>query len=344
MSSTFFKTIGIRLWTSALVLVGVSILIFCIARVIPGDPARIALGPNATQEQVELLRDRLHLNEPLPAQYFEFVRELFQGNLGVSLYTNRPVTTDIADTLPATLELVVFAGILMVAIGIPLGVLAARYRDKLTDNVVRLLSLLGVVTPTFVWAVFLMLVFAFYLEILPVAGRLSQGVDPPPDLTGFYTIDALLAGQWSTFWDALAHIILPATALAMTAIGQTARMTRANVAESYDTPYVEMAQAYGFSERRIASKYALRPAMIPSLTIMGLDFAAMLGGAFLVEAVFAWPGLARYGVETILHKDLNGIVGTVLVISAFFLIVNMLVDVAVAWLNPRIRLQKRWAG
>lgn len=344
MSSAFFKTIAIRLWTSALVLVGVSILIFCIARVIPGDPARIALGPNATQEQVELLRERLHLNEPLPVQYVEFVKELFQGDLGLSLYTNRPVTTDIGDFLPATLELVFFAGFLMVVIGIPLGVLAARYRDKMTDNAVRLLSLLGVVTPTFVWAIFLMLVFAFYLEVLPVAGRLSEGVAAPPDITGFYTLDALFAGQWSTFGDAFSHLILPALALALTGIGQTARLTRASVAETYDTPYVEMAQAYGFSERRIASKYALRPAMIPALTILGLDFATMLGGAFLVEAVFAWPGLARYGVQAILHKDLNAIVGTVLVISAFFLIVNMLVDIAVAWLNPRIRLQKRWAG
>lgn len=344
MGPSLLTSIARRLWMSLLVLIGVSMLIFCIARVIPGDPARIALGPNATQEQVDLLRERLHLNDPLPVQYAEFIRESLQGDLGMSLYTNRPVVTDIGDFLPATLELVLFAGLLMVAIGVPLGVLAARHRDGWIDNLVRVIALAGVVTPTFVWAVFLMLGFAFFLEWFPVAGRLSEGMAAPPAITGLYTLDALLTGRFSTFADALTHIVLPATALAMTGIGQTARLTRASVAEAYDTPHVQMAEAYGYPERRIASRYALRPAMIPTLTILGLDFAAMLGNAFLVEAVFAWPGLARYGVQAILHKDLNAIVGTVLVISAFFLIVNILVDLTVAWLNPRIRLDARRAA
>ncbi len=344
MAPPVLTSLARRLWMSLLVLVGVSMLIFCIARVIPGDPARIALGPNATREQVDLLRERLHFNDPLPVQYAEFVRESLRGDLGLSLYTNRPVVTDIGDFLPATLELVLVAGLVMVALGIPLGVLAARYRDGWIDNLVRLVSLAGVVTPTFVWAVFLMLCFAFFVEWFPVAGRLSEGVAPPPAITGLYTIDALLAGRFTTFGDAVSHIVLPATALAMTGIGQTARLTRASIAQAYDTPYIQMAEAYGYPENRIASRYALRPAMIPALTILGLDFAAMLGNAFLVEAVFAWPGLARYGVQAILHKDLNAIVGTVLVISAFFLIVNILVDLTVAWLNPRIRLEDRRAA
>lgn len=330
-----------RLGASLIVLVGVSILIFGIARVIPGDPARIALGPTATPEMVEQLRDRLHLNESLPIQYWEFVKGVGGGDLGISLYTNRAVTTDLAQFFAATFELVLVAAFLMVVIGVPLGVLAARYRDGPIDNLARIISLLGVVTPSFVWAIFLMLLFAFLLGILPTAGRLSESAVVPASVTGMMLIDSILAGEWATLWNAAIHIILPATALSLSGIGQAARLTRANVAEAYSSQYIEMARAYAYSERSIAMKYALRPAMIPTLTILGLDFAAMLGNAFLVEAVFAWPGMARYGVQTILHKDINGIVGTVLVIATFFLIVNMIIDVVVSYLNPRIRLAAR---
>ena len=154
------------------------------------------------------------------------------------------------------------------------------------------------------------------------------------------TLDALLAGQWATFWDALKHMILPATALAMAGLGQAARLTRANMLDTYGKPYIEMARAFGLRESTIAFKYALRPAMIPTLTILGLDLAAMLGGAFLVEAVFNWPGMARYAVQAIIRKDLNAIVGTTLVIAAFFLLINIVVDLVVGYVNPRIRYRQ----
>ena len=326
-----------RLALSLVVLAGVSVLMFLIARIIPGDPARIALGPNATAEAVESLRDRLHLNEPLAVQYAIFVRDVFHGDLGVSLYTNRPVTTDIAEFLPATLELVFVAGALMILLGIPLGTLAARYQNRWPDHLLRLVSLLGVSTPAFVWAVVLMLFLSYFVPWFPVDGRIDEALRPEA-VTGFLLIDTALAGDGRGFLSALHHIILPALALAASGIGQTARLTRANVVEAYRQPYVEMAQAYGFAERRIANRYALRPALIPALTILGLDFAAMLGNAFLVESVFSWPGLSRYGVQVILRKDLNAIVGTVLVISAFFLIINIIVDLLVSVINPRIRL------
>jgi peptide/nickel transport system permease protein len=329
-----------RLGTSLIVLIGVSMLIFAIARVIPGDPARIALGPNASPEQVEVLRERLHLNDPLPVQYGYFVTELARGDLGVSLYTNRPVTADIAQFLPATLELILVAGLMMVLIGLPLGVLSARYRGTWIDNGIRLISLLGVSAPSFVWAVILMLLFAFYLPLFPVAGRISDSYAIPA-ITGFLTIDTLLDGNIRAFGNAAWHIVLPAFALALSGIGQAARLTRSNMVETYDKPFIEMAQSYGFPEKRIANRYAFRPSLIPSLTIIGLDFAAMLGNAFLVEAVFAWPGLSRYGVAVILRKDLNAIVGTVLIISALFLLVNIIVDLLIAWINPRIRLSQR---
>jgi peptide/nickel transport system permease protein len=250
------------------------------------------------------------------------------------------VTTDIAEFLPATLELVFVAGAMMVAIGVPLGILSARYRDSWIDNLIRLLTLLGVSAPAFVWAVILMLLFSYFTPLFPIAGRISDtfAIDRT---TGFLFIDTLLAGNIKAFGNAAWHIILPAFALALSGIGQAARLTRANMVETYERPYIEMAQSYGFPERRIANKYAFRPSMIPSLTIIGLDFAAMLGNAFLVEAVFAWPGLSRYGVAVILRKDLNAIIGTVLIISAMFLIVNVVVDLLIAFINPRIRYSQR---
>lgn len=336
---TLWRYIAGRVLGSLLVLFGVSVLIFGIARLIPGDPARIAMGPMASAEQVEAMRDRLLLNEPIAVQYLDFMKNLVQGDLGTSLYTRRPVTEDILSTLPATFELVLAAALIMTAVGVPLGILAARYRHSGVDRAANLVALLGVVTPSFVWAIFLMLLFAFYLDILPIAGRVSRDALLPPQVTGLLLVDSALAGMWTTFWDALRHIVLPATALAMGGMGTAARLTRANMSEVYDRQYIQLARAFSYTEREIAYRYALRPAMVPTLTILGLDFAIMLGNAFLVEKVFAWPGMARYGVEVIIRKDLNGIVGTILVISAFFLIINMIIDIVVAYMNPRIRYQ-----
>lgn len=323
-----------------IVLIGVSLLIFAIARVIPGDPARIALGPNATAEAVAVLRDKLHLNDSFFAQYGYFIADLLRGDLGLSLYTNRPVMADIAQFLPATLELVIVSGLMMVAIGLPLGILSARHRGSWVDHTIRLVTLLGVSAPAFVWAVVLMLMFSYFIKIFPIAGRISDSFSIQT-VTGFLLADTLIAGNVKAFGNAVWHIILPAFALALSGIGQAARLVRSNMVETYDKPFIEMAQAYGFPEKRIARRYAFRPSLIPSLTIIGLDFAAMLGSAFLVEAVYAWPGLSRYGVAVILRKDLNAIVGTVLVISAMFLIVNLIVDLLVSIINPRIRLSQR---
>jgi len=332
-----------RLVISFIVLIGVSMLIFAIARVIPGDPARIALGPNAKAAQIEKLRAEMHLDESLPVQYGQFLNDLSRGDLGTSLYTNRPVTTDIIQFLPATLELVFLAGFIMVMVGLPLGILAARYQGRWPDHLVRILALLTVSAPGFVWAVILMLLFSFYLPLFPIAGRISD-IHEVTRVTGFLTIDTLLAGNLVAFGSAVHHLILPAVALALSGIGQAARLTRANMVETYNKPYIEMAHAYGFFPNRIARSYAFKPSLIPSLTIIGLDFAAMLGNAFLVEAVFAWPGLSRYGVAVILRKDLNAIMGTVLIIALTFLVVNIIVDLLIAFLNPRIRYSTREAS
>ncbi len=338
--SPLFTLLAKRLSTSLIVLIGVSMLIFLIARIIPGDPVRIALGPNATTEQIAKMRSELHLDDSIVVQYGYFIRDLANGDLGVSLYTNRPVTTDIVQFLPATLELVIMAGIMMVGLGLPLGVISARYKGRFADNLIRLIALLTVSAPSFVWAVILMLLFAFYLPFFPIAGRITDSYSIEV-ITGFLMIDTLLAGNINAFGNAFWHIILPAFALSLSGIGQAARLTRANMVETYEKPYIEMARSYGFSEKRIANRFAFRPSLIPSLTIIGLDFAAMLGNAFLVEAVFAWPGLSRYGVAVILRKDLNAIVGTVLIIATTFLIINVVVDLLIAFINPRIRYSQR---
>ncbi|MGE3308079.1 MAG: ABC transporter permease, partial [Rhizobiaceae bacterium] len=181
---------------------------------------------------------------------------------------------------------------------------------------------------------------AYFLPLFPIAGRMAD-LHNVPTVTGFLFIDTLAAGNFRAFGSAAWHVVLPAFALALSGIAQAARLTRSNMVETYDKPYIEMARSYGFPERRVAKKYAYRPSLIPSLTIIGLDFAAMLGNAFLIEAVFAWPGLSRYGVAVILRKDLNAIVGTVLIISALFLIVNIIVDLLIAYINPRIRYSQR---
>lgn len=338
--SPLVRLLAKRVGTSLIVLIGVSLLIFAIARIIPGDPARIALGPNATAEAVAALREKLRLDEPFLAQYGHFISDLLRGDLGLSLYTNRPVAADIAEFLPATLELVIVSGLMMVALGLPLGIAAARRRGSWVDHTVRLVTLLGVSAPAFVWAVVLMLAFSYFIKLFPIAGRLSDSFTVP-DVTGFLLVDTLIAGNIRAFADAAWHLILPAFALALSGIGQAARLVRSNMVETYEKPYIEMAEAYGFPAKRIARRYAFRPSLIPSLTVIGLDFASMLGSAFLVEAVYAWPGLSRYGVAVILRKDLNAIVGTVLVISAVFLIVNLIVDLLVSMINPRIRLSQR---
>jgi len=335
--SPLLQTLIHRLMASLVVLVGVSMLMFAIARVMPGDPARIALGPMATEKQVQMLRYERHLDEPLPVQYWEYVHDLLRGNLGNSLYSNRPVLVDIGQYLPATLELVFTAGLMMVVIGIPVGVLSARYRGRWGDHLARIGSIMCVSTPAFVWGVILQLVLAYLWHLFPIEGRLTATLPTPPPVTGFITIDAVLAGDGTVLLDSLHHLVLPALALALAGIGQAARLTRASVVETYQKPFIEMAHAYGFREARIANRYALRPALVPVLTILGLDVAALLGNAFLVESVFGWPGLSRYGVEVILHKDLDAIVGTVLIIATAFLIANIAVDLLVAVVNPRIR-------
>tara|TARA_B100000212_G_scaffold151609_1_gene114074 strand:- start:4614 stop:5636 length:1023 start_codon:yes stop_codon:yes gene_type:complete len=328
-----------RALTLLLVLFGLSILIFIIARIVPGDPARIALGPLATATQVEELREEMGLNASFLVQLWSYLSGLVQGDLGKSLLTSRPVMDDIRGALPATFELVLVTIILQIFISIPLGVMAAIYRNTWIDNLLRVISLIGVVTPGFVLAIILQLVAAHYLGFLPVTGRLDGGIDFEANFTGLLLIDGTLAGRSDVVLDAIRHLFLPAIALSAAGIGQVMRITRTAMIEVSSRDFVEATRAYGIPEKVVTFRYMLRVASVAPLTILGLEFASLIGNAFIVEFVFSWPGIASYGVRTILQKDLNAVIGVVLVSGVFFVVANLTIDIILGLLDPRHRLK-----
>jgi peptide/nickel transport system permease protein len=332
-----------RLSYTVFVLFGLSILIFVIARVLPGDPARLALGPRAPDWAVENLRQQLHLNEPLYIQYFYWVRDALRGSLGESLVTRRDVLTDVLEFLPATLELITLSALLVVGLAIPIGMVAGRRANSWFDNLVRVLSYVGVAVPAFVAAIVFLLVFGFMLNIAPSIGRISPNIAAPPTVTGFITIDSLISGNITAFYDAVVHLILPALALALGPIAQEARITRSSVVENLNKDYILSTVSHGVPERLLTLKYLLRPSLIPTVSVMGLDIAALIANAFLVELIFNWPGVSRYGITAMLRKDLNAIVAVVMIAGIIFAIANIVVDLIVAYLDPRIRLVERAA-
>ena len=328
-----------RLMWSVVVLVGLSIVIFLIARVVPGDPARIALGPLATQEQVDALRTEMGLDRSLPVQYARYAGGLLRGDLGRSLLTQRSVNADVRESFPATFELVLWTLAFAIAVGLPLGVFAGRYKDSLFDNLGRFVALFGVVTPAFFIALLLQLLVGYVFRVLPVSGRLDPSLDFTAGATGLLTIDALLAGRLDVWWDAVRHLVLPTLALSAATIGQVARLTRSSMIDVSRKDYIEAARAFGIPNRITTFTYMLRPSFIPTLTVLGLEFASLLGNAFLVEMVFGWPGMASYGVRAILQNDFNAVMGVVMVTGVFFVLVNLVVDVALGYVDPRIRIR-----
>ena len=325
---------------SILVMVGISILIFIIARMLPGDPARLALGPFAKQEQVENLRHKMGMDKPLLLQYTAFIRGIFKGNLGLSFQTRRDVSLDIRHYLPATLELIMMSIVWVLIIGVPLGVLAGRYKDSWLDNISRVVAFIGVAVPPFVAGLIGQLIFSYGLGILPTTGRLGLLTLVPPNRTGLLILDSLIARNFTAFGDALKHILLPSFAIAMTGIGQITRLTRGSVSDVLGKDYIEAARAFAIPNRYVTFKYMLKPSFIPPLTILGLTFASEFANAFLVETVFGWPGMAKYGIQAILRKDFNAIMGVVLIVGLAFVVVNFIVDIIAGYIDPRIRIQE----
>ena len=327
-----------RLIYFVFVLVGFSILIFILSRAMPGDPARAALGDTVPKWVVENLRKEMHLDKPIYIQYYYWFKGVIHGDFGQSLITKRRVFDDIKQYFSASLELSMFSGILVIILATIFGTISGAYSNKWIDNIVRMIAYFGIVTPSFVFAIFFMLIFCYFLRVLPTIGRLSADIAPPSYVTGFIMIDSLIAGNFSAFIDAIKHIILPALSLMMSPMASITRIIRSSISDNLQKDYIQSARSYGIPEKIIMFKYLLKPSYIPGISIAGPTIANLIGNAFLVELIFNWPGLSRYGLSAMLAKDLNSVIAVTLIYAILFSIFNLIVDIIVNKLDPRIEL------
>jgi len=326
-----------RLVFMVFVLWGVTLITFFLSRVAPGDPARLIAGPRANAVALEHVREIYGLNEPLVKQYVMYMGDLLHGDLGTSFVTRQPVRSDLASFFPATLELALFAMLVGSTVGLVLGVVAALKRGSPGDVGVRFVAIAGLSMPAFWLAMLFQLTFYSRLQWLPFGGRLATGVPPPPHVTGLYTVDSLLAGQWHTLADAFTHLILPVAVLALAEVGLMARIVRTSMLEVLGEDYIRTAQAKGLSRRRVLFRHTLRNALLPAVTVLALEFGLLAGGVFLVETIFAWPGIGRYAYDAIRASDYNATMGVTLMIAIVYVLLNLIVDVVYLYLDPRIR-------
>jgi len=324
------------------VVLGISLIVFVLARVIPGDPARLALGESATPQSIEALRHEMGLDKPIYEQYWIYLKGLLQGDLGRSIRTNRPVLQDLLAYFPATLELTLVAMVMTILIAIPLGILSALRRNSLIDHLTRLGALAGVSMPIFWLGLILIYIFFYVLQWAPPPmGRLSILSSPPRSFTGLFLIDSLLAGDLSLFLESLKFILMPAFCLATWSLAILLRMTRAGMLDVLGEDYIRTARAKGLPQRLVVYKHALRNAVIPLLTVLGIIFGILLNGAVLTETIFSWPGMGRYVVDSISWLDYTPIQGIAIFAAVIYTLVNLLVDVLYAVVDPRIRLFKQ---
>jgi ABC-type dipeptide/oligopeptide/nickel transport system permease component len=331
-----------RLFTSIFVLIGVSIITFTLARVIPSNPAVLYIGPKARGEDIARVTAQLGLDKPLPMQYLIYMRDLLHGDMGTSISTKRPVLQELTTRLPATLELLFTGMMLAVLIGVPMGVLSARWQGKPTDILVRTVSIIGVSLPAFYLGLLLQIFFFRRLDLLPLAGRFSTELrftNPIDPVTNFFLIDSLLMRNWIAYKDVVYHLVLPALTLAAYPAGLVARMTRATMLEVLEQDYIRTARAYGIRETVIVYLYALKNAVSPTLTVIGLTFAYALTGTFFVEIIFNWPGLGLFTVHSLLNIDYPAIMGITLYGATMYVLINLGVDLLQAWIDPRISLR-----
>jgi peptide/nickel transport system permease protein len=318
------------------VLLGVSIVVFFMVRAIPGDPAQIMLGQQATQEQVQQIRENMGLDKPIFVQYGLFLKDALRGDLGDSIVTGRPVTTELLTRLPATLELTTFAMLIAILVGIPVGVISAVRQYSLLDKSTSVLALTGISMPIFWLAMILVVIFGVNLELLPFPGRLdpTTGITA---ITGFVLVDSLLTLNFAGFWDGLLHLIMPALALATIPMAVIMRMTRSSMLEVMNEDYVRTARAKGVVPWRVVFKHALRNAMLPTITVIGLQAGLLMGGAIITETIFSWPGIGLYTYNSISARDYASVQGVVLFGALLFVLINLLVDILYAILDPRVR-------
>jgi peptide/nickel transport system permease protein len=318
------------------VLLGVSIVVFFMVRAIPGDPAQIMLGQQATQAQVQQVRENMGLDKPIFVQYGLFLKDALRGDLGDSIVTGRPVTTELMVRLPATFELTAFAMLLAVLVGVPVGVIAAVKQYSVLDKTTSVLALTGISMPIFWLAMILVVIFGVNWELLPFPGRLdpTTGITA---ITGLVLVDSLLTLNFAGFWDGLLHLIMPALALGTIPMAVVMRMTRSSMLEVMGEDYVRTARAKGVVPWRVVFKHALRNAMLPTITVIGLQVGLLMGGAIITETIFSWPGIGLYAYDSISSRDYASIQGVVLYGALLFVLVNLVVDILYAVLDPRVR-------
>jgi peptide/nickel transport system permease protein len=294
------------------------------------------LGPRASKAQVERQREAMGLNDPYPKQYVDYVWGVLHGDFGKSTSTRRNVSDDLRRYLPGTIEIGLYAFILSTVLGVPLGVASAVRRDTLVDHISRFISITGLALPVF-WLA-LMVQFLFYgtLHILPDGQRLPQGVDPPKTITSLYTIDSLLHGQFGLFWTATQHLIMPVMVLTYGSLAVVTRMVRGGMIEVMNQDYIRTARAKGLAQSTVVNRHALKNALLPTVTQLGLQIGLLLSGAFLVEIIFSWPGIGRYSVDAIKQVDYNAIMATTLIVAVIFVLMNLVVDILYLFLDPRI--------
>ena len=325
-----------RLLFLVVVLFGLSIITFGLSHIIPSDPARLVAGPRASQASVEKIRERYGLNDPLVTQYVRYLKGIVRLDFGDSTSSRRPVSDDVRQYLPATIELSLVAFMLSVCIGLPLGVLSAVRPNSIFDLIGRVVSITGLAMPSFWLALMLQFVFFARLGWLPDGQRLPIGVDPPKTITTMYTIDSLLHGDFGLFWTVVKHLIMPASVLAYGSLAVVTRMVRGGMLEVMNQDFIRTARAKGLREKTVVIRHGLKNALLPTITVLGLQVGLLLSGAVLVEIVFSWPGIGRYAVTGVQQFDYNAIMGTTLIIAFIYVIMNLVVDVLYVVVDPRI--------
>jgi peptide/nickel transport system permease protein len=327
-----------RLFGLIPVLLGISILVFAFVRAIPGDPARVMLGERATEEAVQQIREDMGLNRPLPEQYLKYMGGLLRGDLGTSIFSQIPVADDMKRRFPATLELSLAAMLFALLIGVPLGILAAVRRNSAVDNVAMAIALVGVSMPVFWLGMILKFIFSISTKTFPPSARISDLLSFSfVPITNLYVLDGILRLNFTVVWDALLHLVMPAVALGTIPMAIVARMTRSSMVEVLSQDYVRTAKAKGLVQRTVVWKHALRNAMLPVITVVGLSFGGLLSGAVLTETIFAWSGIGSWIYEGIFQRDYPVIQSGVLLVSLVFVVVNLIVDLSYAFFDPRIQ-------
>ena len=325
------------------VLLGVSVIVFLITRVLAPDPAPVVLGEHATSEAMAAWRHEHGLSDPIWIQFINFIGNALQGDLGTSYYSHQPVTQEIAARFPATAELAICAIIIAAIVGVALGVIAAVRKNKAADHISMFVALIGVSMPIFWSGILLIIMFSGILHVLPSNGRVSPMLEPTGG-TRFFIIDTIANGNMEALGDVLVHLILPTLALSLYSMAIITRMTRSSMLDTLNADYIRTARAKGLKERVVNIRHALRNAMLPVSTVIGLQFGSLLGGAILTETVFSWPGIGKFAVDSVLKSDFPVVQGVVLLVAVIFVFMNLIVDIIYAYLDPRIKYGNKEEG